>query len=74
MSGAGAGMHTGNHEKNKPHKRNSCFSRGFFWGGVGGEGLLVLQLLQAVQGLSTSPDEATELDASLQGGARAQFG
>lgn len=66
-------MHTRNREKNKPHKRNGCFSRGFFEG-VRGEGLLVLQLLQAVQGLSTSPDEATELDASLQGGTRAQLG
>ena len=65
-------MHTRSHEKNKPHKRKGCFSRGFFWG-VGGEGLLVLQLLQAVQDLSTGPDEATELDASLQGGTRAQF-
>lgn len=68
-SGAGAGMHTQNQEKNKPHKRNSCFSRGFF----SGEGLLLLQLLQAAQGLSTSSDEATQLDTSLQGGARAQF-
>lgn len=34
----------------------------------------MLQLLQALQGFGAGPDEATQLDASLQGGARAQFG
>ena len=33
----------------------------------------MLQLLQAAQSFSTSPDKATQLDASLQGGARAQL-
>lgn len=64
-------MHIENQEKNKPH-RNSDFSRGFFTG-VKGRGVLVLQLLQAAQGLSTCPDKATQLNASLQGGARAQL-
>lgn len=64
MGAAGASMHTQNHGKNKPHKRNSCFSSGFF--SRGGGVLSVLQLLQALQGFSTSPDKATQLDASLQ--------
>lgn len=65
---AGANMHTRNHGKNKPHERNSCVSAGFSQAG-----LSVLQLLQALQGFSTSPDKAAQLDAGLQGGARAQF-
>lgn len=68
-SAAGASMHTQNHGKNRPHKRSSCFSSGVFLRG----GLSVLQLLQALQGFRTSPDKATQLDASLQGGAGAQF-
>lgn len=68
MSGAGAGMHTRNQEKNKPHRGTAVFLEGFSQGL-----LLVLQLLQASQGLRTCADKATQLDASLQGGARAQF-
>lgn len=45
-----------------------------FLAGFSQAGLSVLQLLQALQGFGTSPDEATQLDAGLQGGARAQFG
>lgn len=66
MSAAGAGMHTRNQEKNKPHRGRAVFLEGFSQGL-----LLVLQLLQAAQGLRTCADKATQLDASLQGGARA---
>lgn len=56
--------------KRTNHTRGTAvFLQGFSQGGH----LLVLQLLQAVQGFSTSPYKATQLDASLQGSARAQF-
>lgn len=68
MSGAGAGMHTQNQETNEPHRGTAVFLEGFSQGH-----LLVLQLLQAVQGLRTCSDKATQLDASLQRGARTQL-
>lgn len=58
-------------KKRTNHTEEQLFY-GIFQGGVGG-GSLVLQLLQAVQGLSTGPNKATQLDATLQGGAGAQL-
>lgn len=57
------------------NKKRTNHTRGtaVFLQGFSQEGFLVLQLLQTAQGFSTRPDKATQLDASLQGGARAQL-
>lgn len=62
-------MHTQNQEKKKITQEEQLF----FYRDFLRRGSLVLQLLQAAQSFSTSPDKATQLDASLQGGARAQL-
>lgn len=55
------------------NKKRTNHTRAVFLQGFSQEGFLVLQLLQTSQGFSTRPDKATQLDASLQGGARAQL-
>lgn len=62
-------MHTQNQKKERTTQEEQLFFYRVFLR----RGFLVLQLLQTTQGFSTRPDKATQLDASLQGGARAQL-
>lgn len=62
------------HARSEPRKEQTTQEEQlFFWRVFLSRGFLVLQLPQAVQSLSTCPDKAAQLDAGLQGGARAQL-